>query len=130
MSKALFVDIDEDFEEDDFVNARAVVIEHLFKHEVKWAEIKFSGGDDGDSVNEVMLYFNEGTMLRLNGGGNYGNITKALCTPVYAEVDFPSIEYITGKVTWSIDYTDSKRSIVKIESSEQIESFIDVSKEL
>jgi hypothetical protein len=130
MTKQLFVDIDEDFEEDDFVNARNVVIEHLFKHEVKWAEIRFSGGDDGDSVDEVVLYFNEGTMLRLNGGGNYGHITNALCTPVYAEVDFPSIEYITGKVTWSINYEDSKKSYVKIESSEQIESFIEVSKEL
>lgn len=130
MSKALFVDIDEDFEEDDFVNAKDVVIEHLFKHEVRFAEIKFSGGDDGDSIYIVMLYFKEGTMLRLDGGGNYGHITKALCTPVYAEVDFPSIKYITGKVTWTIDYEDQKRSIVKIESSEQIESFIDVTKEL
>ena len=130
MTKQLFVDIERDFEEDDFVNARDVVIEHLFKHEVRFAEIKFSGGDNGDSIYIVMLYFKEGTMLRLDGGGNYGHITTALCTPVYAEVDFPSIEYITGKVTWTIDYEDSKRSIVKIESSEQIESFIDVTKEL
>lgn len=130
MTKQLFVDIDEDFEEDDFVNARNVVIEHLFKHKVKWAEIKFHGDDGNGEIDEVMLYFKEGTMLRLDGEGKYREITTALCTPIYADVDFPSIEYITGNVTWRIDYTDPKRSIVKIESSERVETYEEVSKEL
>ena len=118
------------WDEDDFEYIRPVVVEHLFKHNVLRAEIKFSGEDGQDSIDEVMLYFIDGTMLRINGGGNYGCIEKALSTPVYSENQFESIEHINGKVIWTIDKEDAKKSTVKIESTEYYETYEEVSKEL
>jgi hypothetical protein len=133
MTTLLFADLKKDkssFEQDDFVNAKAVVIEHLFKHKVLQAEVKFTGENGKGSADEVILYFRDGTMIRIDGWAEYRHIEDGLCTPVYAEVDFPSIEYITGKVTWIIDSKDAKNSKIKIESSERIETYKEVNKEL
>jgi len=130
MSKALFVDIDKDFEEDDFVNARAVVIQHLFKHNVLRAELKFSGEDGDGSTDDVWIYFRDGTALRVDRRLENKKIEKALCTPVYAEADFRSVESITGSVTWNIDKYNAEKSTVHFESSERIETYEEVSKEL
>lgn len=130
MATVLFVDIDEDFEEDDFVNARSVVIEHLFKHNVLRAELKFSGEDGDGSADDVWIYFRDGTTLRVDRQSQYTKITNALCTPVYAEADFPSVENITGNVTWNIDKYNAEKSTVHFESSERVETYEEVSKEL